>query len=195
MTEIIKLKEGLSYKVVVQDKHGKVLEQIEAPSRSYVRAWNQCLYVLNRHTGFTITDTGGTGRYISYSSSVLRANAGVGEVGYGIRIGKGTTPVTINDYALETPCGEGTGVDQFLHQAMAASSPAVAGSDCSFWVRRVMVNNSGSTISGIREIGCYVMMKYSPRYYALGYRDVLPGSVSVPDGGSITVTYTLKVTV
>ena len=195
MTEIIKLKEGLSYKVVVQDKHGKVLEQIEAPSRSYVRAWNQCLYVLNRHTGFTITDTGGTGRSISYSSSVLRANAGVGEIGYGIRIGKGTTPVTINDYALETPCGEGTGVDQFLHQAMAASSPAVAGSDCSFWVRRVMVNNSGSTISGIREIGCYVMMKYSPRYYALGYRDVLPGSVSVPDGGSITVTYTLKVTV
>ena len=195
MTEIIKLKEGLSYKVVVQDKHGKILEQIEAPSRSYVRAWNQCLYVLNRHTGFTITDTGGTGRYISYSSSVLRANAGVGEVGYGIRIGKGTTPVTINDYALETPCGEGTGVDQFLHQAMAASSPAVARSDCSFWVRRVMVNNSGSTISGIREIGCYVMMKYSPRYYALGYRDVLPGSVSVPDGGSITVTYTLKVTV
>ena len=195
MTEIIKLKEGLSYKVVVRDKHGKILEQIEAPSRSYVRAWNQCLYVLNRHTGFTITDTGGTGRYISYSSSVLRANAGVGEVGYGIRIGKGTTPVTINDYALETPCGEGTGVDQFLHQAMAASSPAVARSDCSFWVRRVMVNNSGSTISGIREIGCYVMMKYSPRYYALGYRDVLPGSVSVPDGGSITVTYTLKVTV
>ena len=195
MTEIIKLKEGLSYKVVVQDKHGKVLEQIEAPSRSYVRAWNQCLYVLNRHTGFTITDTGGTGRYISYSSSVLRANAGVGEGGYGIRIGKGTTPVTINDYALETHCGEGTGVDQFLHQAMAASSPAVAGSDCSFWVRRVMVNNSGSTISGIREIGCYVMMKYSPRYYALGYRDVLPGSVSVPHGGSITVTYTLKVTV
>ena len=195
MTEIIKLKEGLSHKVVVQDKHGKILEQIEAPSRSYVRAWNQCLYVLNRHTGFTITDTGGTGRYFSYSSSVLRANAGVGEVGYGIRIGKGTTPVTINDYALETPCGEGTGVDQFLHQAMAASSPAVAGSDCSFWVRRVMVNNSGSTISGIREIGCYVMMKYSPRYYALGYRDVLPGSVSVPDGGSITVTYTLKVTV
>ena len=195
MTEIMKLKEELYYEVVVQDKHGRVLKRIAAPSRSYVRAWNQCLYILNRHTGFTITDTGGAGRSISYSSSVLRANVGVGEIDHGIRVGKGTTPVTINDYALETSCGEGTGVDQFLHQAMAASSPAVAGSDCSFWHRRVMVNNSGSTISGIREIGCYVMMKYSPRYYALGYRDVLPGSVSIPDGGSITVTYTLKVTV
>ncbi len=193
MIERMKLKEGLSYEVVVRDKHGKVVERIAAPSRSYAKAWNQCLYVLNRHSSFTIIDTGGTGRSISYSSSVLRANAGVGEIGYGIRVGKGTTPVTINDYALETPCGEGTGPEQFLHQATSASSPTVAGSECSFWIRRVMVNNSGSTISGIREIGCYVMMKYSPAYYGLGYRDVLPSPVSVPDGGSITVTYTLKV--
>jgi hypothetical protein len=195
MIERMKLKEGLSYEVVVRDRYGKVLGRIAAPSRSFVSAWNQCLYVLNRHTSYTITDTGGTGRSISYSSSVLRANAGVGEIDHGIRVGKGATPITINDYALEAPCGEGTGVDQFLHQAMATSIPAVAGADCSFWHRRVMVNNSGSTISGIREIGCYVMTKYSPRYCSLGYRDVLPGSVSVPDGGSITVTYTLKVTV
>jgi len=195
MKQRMKVRERLSYEVVVRDKLGKVLERIVAPSRSYVSAWNQCLYVLNRHSSFTITDTGGTSHSISYSSSVLRANAGAGEIGYGIRIGKGTTPVTINDYALEAPCGEGTGPDQFLHQATSASSPAVAGPDCSFWLRRVMVNNSGSTISGIREIGCYVMMKYSPAYYGLGYHDVLPGPVSVPDGGSITVTYTLKVTV
>ena len=195
MIERMKLTEGLSYEVMVRDRHSKVLEHIVAPSRSYTRAWNQCLYVLNRHSSFTIIDTSGTGRSISYSSSVLRANAGAGEIGYGIRVGKGTTPVTINDYAFEAPCGEGTGVDQFLHQAMATSSPVVAGSDCSFWHRRVMVNNSGSTISGIREIGCYILMKYSPAYYGLGYRDVLPSEVYIPDGGSITVTYTLKVTV
>jgi hypothetical protein len=189
------LERGLSYEVVVRDRHGRVLELIAAPSQSYVSAWNQCLYVLNRHSSLIIIDTGGTGRSISYSSSVLRANAGVGEIDYGFRVGKGMTPVTINDYALEAPCGEGTGPDQFLHQAMATSSPTVAGADCSFWHRRVMVNNSGLPISGIREIGCYVLTKYSPRYCALGYRDVLPGEVSVPDGGSITVTYTLKVTV
>lgn len=195
MTERIKIKEGLSYEVVVRDRRANVLKRIAALSRSYVSAWNQCLYVLNRHTGYNINDTGGTARYISYSSSVLRANAGVGEVNYGIRIGKGTTPVTINDYAIESPCGEGTGLDQFLHQATSNSGPAVAGSECSFWLRRVMVNNSSLLISGIREIGCYVITKYSPLYCALGYRDVLPFEVSVPDGGSITVTYTLKVMV
>ncbi len=194
MKENMTLQESLSYEVVVRDRRGKVLERIAAPSRSYVKAWNQLLNVLNAHTGTYITDVGGVSRYISYSSSVLRANAGAGEIGYGILIGKGTTPVSINDCALENPCGEGTGVDQFLHQAMAAGSPSVVGSDCSFWHRRVMVNNSGSTISGIQEIGCYVMMKYSPQYIGLGYRDVLPGPVAIPDGGSITVTYTLKVT-
>ena len=195
MTEKMKMTEGLSYEVVVRDRHGEVVKQVAAPSRSYVSVWNQCLYVLNRHTSYSITDTGGTARSISYSSSVLRANAGAGEIGYGIRVGKGATPVTINDYALEAPCVEGTGPDQFLHQATATSSPVIAGNDCSFWLRRVMVNNSGSTISGIREIGCYVLMKYSPAYYGLGYRDVLPSEVYIPDGGSITVTYTLKVTV
>ena len=195
MTAKMKITEGLSYEVITRDRFGRILKRVSAPSRSYVNAWNQCLYVLNRHTSYSIIDTSGVSRSISYSSSVLRANAGAGEIGYGLRVGKGTTPVTINDYALEAPCGEGTGFDQFLHQAMATSAPTVAGSDCSFWHRRVMVNNSGSTISGIWEIGCYVLMKYSPAYYGLGYRDVLPGSVSVPDGGSITVTYTLKVTV
>ena len=80
MIKRMKLKEGLSYEVVVRDRYGKVLGRIAAPSRSYVSAWNQCLYVLNRHTSYTITDTGGTGRSISYSSSVLRANAGAGEI-------------------------------------------------------------------------------------------------------------------
>jgi len=194
MKENMTLQESLFYEVVVRDRRGKVLERIVAPSRSYVSAWNQLLNVLNAHTGKYITDVDGASQYISYSSSVLRANAGAGDISYGIRIGKGTTPVSINDYALENPCGEGTGVDQFLHQAMAAGSPSVVGADCSFWHRRVMVNNSGSTVSGIQEIGCYVMMKYSPQYIGLGYRDVLLVSVSIPDGGSITVTYTLKVT-
>ncbi|MDD5039445.1 MAG: hypothetical protein PHN78_09060, partial [Dehalococcoidales bacterium] len=136
MKQTMKIKEGLFYEVVARDRYGKVLKRIAVPSRSYVSAWNQCLYVLNRHTSYSIMDTSGVSRSISYSSSVLRANAGAGEIGYGIRVGKGTTPVTINDYALEAPCGEGTGVDQFLHQAMATSSPTVAGPDCSFWHRR-----------------------------------------------------------
>ena len=109
-----------------------------------------------------------------------------------LRVGKGTTAVAIDDYALESPCEEGTGTDEFNHQAMGKTEPSVIGSTCSFTVTRAMVNNSGATISGIREIGSYVR---GYDWYFLGFRDVLGGPVSIPDGGAITVTYTLSVTV
>lgn len=195
MKRIVKsLGQSLFYEVVVTDRHGKVLQRMSAPSKSYCKAWNQLLYVLNRHTGHWIKDTGGTDRSIGVSSSCLRANAGIGEIGYGIRVGKGSTAVTIDDYCLESPCGEGTGPDQFEHQLTSHTDPTVVGSDCSFTKRRTLINNSGATISGIREIGCYIMLKYSPRYNGLGYRDVLPSPANIPDGGAITVTYTIKVT-
>ncbi|GAI90274.1 unnamed protein product, partial [marine sediment metagenome] len=62
---------------------------------------------------------------------------------------------------------------------------------CSFTLSRLMVNNSGVSIS-VTEIGCYVL---GFNYVYLGFRDVLPGAVAVPDGGSITVIYTIAVTV
>jgi len=107
MKQRIKIKEGLSYEVVVQDRRGKFLKRIAAPSRSYMSAWNQCLYVLNRHSSFTIIDTGGTGRSISYSSSVLRANAGAGEIGYGIRVGKARRRSRLTIMPWKLPAGKG----------------------------------------------------------------------------------------
>jgi len=122
----------------------------------------------------------------------LRVDAAIGNTLMGIRVGKGSTAVAIDDYALETPLEEGTGLDEFNHQVVAFTTPAVVGSTCSFTVSRVMINNSGATITGIREIGAYMVI-FS--WYALGFRDVLPSPVYVPHGGSITVTYTIKVTV
>lgn len=186
------LQESLFYEVVVTDRHGKVLQRISAPSKSYCKAWNQMVYALNRHSGTYIKDITGTNRWISYASTCLRAYSLAGEL-YGILVGKGSTPVTIDDYRLESPCGQGTGTDQFEHQATYHTNPAVVGSDCSFTIRRTLINNSGATISGIREIGCYIVLDWSPRYYGLGYRDVLPAPADIPDGGAITVTYTIKV--
>ena len=107
-------------------------------------------------------------------------------------MGAGTTAVAIDDYNLETPLGEGTGVDELSHQAVEFTEPSVAGSTCSFTLRRIMINNSGSTITGIKEIGCLVVQYL---YCYLGFRDVLGTALDVPDGGAITVEYTIGVTV
>ena len=185
------LTESLSYEVVVTDREGREIFREGGPSHSYTELWNKVINAHARTGSNTIKDTGAVDRTVGKSSSNLRASAGVGNVNFGIRVGKGSTPVDISDYALETPVDEGTGVDQLSHHEVQYSQPVVSAPDCSFTIWRVMFNNTGSTVGGIREIGCYVIMG---SWYGLAFRDVLAGPASIPDGGAITVTYTLKVT-
>jgi hypothetical protein len=185
------LTESLSYEVVVTDKKGREIFREAGPSHSYTELWNKVLNAHARTGSNTIKDTGGVNRTVGQSSSNLRANAGIGNVNFGIRVGMGNTPVDISDYALETPVEEGTGVDQLSHHEVQNSQPVVSAPDCSFTIWRVMFNNTGSIVSGIREVGCYVIMG---GYYGLAFRDVLAGPASIPFGGAMTVTYTIKVT-
>lgn len=195
--KVVQVKESedtiqLSYVVEVTDKNGKVIQRIAAPSRSFVRQWYDLMAIHASHGAAFVMDTGGVSRSVGDHENNWRAYAIAGVTTYGIRVGKGTTPVTIDDYALYNPIEEGMDADQLSHQAMTYVAPAVADSTCSFVLRRSMINNSGNTISGIKEIGCYMRMYTS--YYAMGFRDVLPSSLSVPDGGTISVAYTLSVT-
>jgi len=184
---------GLDYLVEVTDKDGKVLQSFSGPSHSFVRGWYDLMSGFFDNVSRTIKDTGGVNRVCAPHVYGWRARATAGITAYGHRVGKGTTPVTISDYALETPLEEGTGLDEFEHGAVGTAAPAVVGSTCSFWIRRSMLNSSGATITGIKEIGVYC--RASSAYYMLGVRDVLPSAVYVPNGGAITVTYTFKVTV
>ncbi len=190
------LKESLSYTVEVRDKEGRVIQRISAPSRSYVQQWNQLVNVHASQVNKTVKDIDGVDRTVKTYSSTLLANAPISNVDYGLRVGKGTTAVAITDYALETPCGEGTGTDEFNHQLVEFTEPSVAGSTCSFEIVRTMINNSGAAIS-VGEIGCYIIAweDGGGSESFLGFRDVLPSAVDIPDGGSITVTYTIAVTV
>ena len=183
--------ELLLYEVIVTDKERRVIAREAGPSRSYTELWNKIINAHAKQGSNTIKDTGGTNRTVGQSSANLRANAGIGNVNYGIRVGKGSTPVDISDYAVENPIAQGTGSGQLSHQEMQFSNPVVVGSDCYFKLWRVMFNYTGSIISGITEVGCYVIMG---SWYGLAFRDVLIGAASIPDGGAITVTYTIKVT-
>ncbi len=195
------LKPQLSYKVEVTDKDGRVIAREEGPSRSYVRQWNELFHVhaawVYLGGGGTVKDTSGATCTDAHVSTVtFKSNAGIGETTYGLRVGKGSTPVSINDYALGHPLSQGAGTDQLEHQLTYFTGPSVMGATLSLTIQRSMVNHSGATISGIQEIGDYMMFSCGMyTRYALGFRDVLGSSFSIPDGGAITVTYTLKVTV
>jgi len=193
--------EPLAYEIIVTDRKGQVVRRIKAPSRSYVEAWNKIRSAMAHSapesTNYRVVkDITGTNRNIYYRYNNLYCYGNIGEVDKGIRAGKGSTPVAISDYVLEIPIDEGGGVDQLKHQLTYFTSPAVAGDTCSFITYRSLVNDSGAEIAGIREIGLYVKAgkQGDSEYSFLAVRDVLPGGVSIPDGGAITVRYTLAVT-
>lgn len=189
----------LSYKVEVTDKDGHLVQCEEGPSHSYVRQWNEILQLqaaaIYIGGGGTVKMTdGSTEGNAYYSVRSFASNAGIGVDRSGLRVGKDSTPVSINDYALGNPVAQGTGVDQLEHQLTYFTGPTVAGNTLSFTMQRSFVNHSGAAIGGIQEIGDYIEFTGSMvGRVALGFRDVLGSPFSIPDGGAITVTYTLKV--
>jgi len=192
------LKPELSYKVEVTDKDGRVVQREEGPSRSYVRQWNEIFQLQAGAvaSGGVVKDTSGATQTGAYRSSrSFHCDAGIGYDRTGLRVGKDSTPVSISDYALGSPLAEGASIDQVEHQLTYFTGPLVVGSTLSFTIQRSMVNHSGAPISGVQEIGAYI--EFTAAMYgrvALGFRDVLGSPFSIPDGGAITVTYTLKVT-
>jgi len=185
--------------VKVTDKNGKIISrQRRRRSHSYIQGWNWavCGQFLGQSNpspplGLTRNVAGG---YVNLrtSGSPFRCNAGAGTTNTGIRVGTDNTSVTIADYALKASIGEGTGSGQMEHQAQTFNFIGVVGNVCSFQTERVIVNNSGGQIN-VREAAIYMM---AFRYPTTGTeicasRDLI--SQDVPDGGSITVTYTIRI--
>ncbi|MBA7649498.1 hypothetical protein ES703_57295 [subsurface metagenome] len=185
------MKYELWYSVVVRDRHGKVLSRERRRSRSFLKQWNQLVYAHMADTAVSITDTGGTPRSITRNNVDLDLSVSAGVTTHGIRVGTGNTAVAIDDYAVETPIEEGVGVDEMNHLICTVATSVVAAPSCSFVVSRSIVNNSAAEIT-VREAGIYMLMYIYP---FCATRDVFGTPQAVPVGGTITVNWTIKVTV
>lgn len=186
------MKHELWYSVVVRDRNGKVLSRERRRSRSFLKQWNQLVYVHMAQAALTIKDTGGTNRSVTVAETDFAMDAAANNANYGIRVGTGSTPVDVSDYKMNTPIAEGGGAGQMNHLVCTVTSPTVAAPSCYFVVSRVIVNNSGGLIT-VTEGGVYSQMGPTP-YYCCLTRDVFAASQDVPDGGSITINWTLQVT-
>lgn len=186
--------EGLWYSVTVRDRQGKVISRERRRSRSMLGNWYRILYAQMSFTTCSLVGTNGIDRGASWEQDNWKFKAVADEDYIGIVVGTGTTAVTIDDYKLATQIMHGTGSGQMRHLASTPGWPSVVGSDCSFLTSRTFLNNSGGSIT-VRESGIYCRCK-GPTYY--GYacivRDVFGTPQAVPDGGSITIDYTLGIT-
>ena len=82
----------LSYKVEVTDKDGRVVQDEEGPSHSYVRQWNEILHLqaaaIYIGGGGTVKMTdGSTEGNAYYSVRSFASNAGIGVDRSGLRVG------------------------------------------------------------------------------------------------------------
>lgn len=190
------LQTKLYYTVESRDKKGKLLRRFTRRSRSFLKQWNQLVYVhWSQTSNYKIKDILGVENDTDSNSRTMDCLSGIGYDNVGLVCGTGDTAVTISDYQLETQIAEGTGAGQLEHQAPSFTAPAVVGSECSFTYRRVFINSSGATIT-VKEIGIYCMAyDGTTPYQVMDVRDVLTSSIDVPDGGSLTVTYTVKAVV
>jgi len=198
------MKRELWYKVTVRDRDGKIISREERKSHSFLRLWNQlvcCQMTPWDSFGFEGT-TNINGAYwcqgIGTHGYNFRMNGGANIDNYGIVIGTDGTAVTISDYAMGSQIHQGTGPGQMDHLATLIAASVVSDPDCDFLLSRSFANNSGGSIT-VRESGIYVWLErcVSPfTWYDYGcvVRDVFASPQDVPDGGGITINYTLRVT-
>ncbi len=183
------MKQELWYSVVVRDRHGKVVSQERRKSHSFLKQWNQLMFVQMTSANLAgVLETDGSVRTIYDHENNFRMN-GAGST-FGIVCGTGDTPVAIDDYALEALIEHGVGAGQFNYQPGTVSAVSLAASHAQFENSRTCLNNSGGLIT-VKEVGIYIRA-YSV-YYLCGVRDILGVPQGVPDGGGITVDYTLEV--
>ena len=187
-------RQGLWYSVTIRDRDGKLVSLEHLKSRSMLGNWYRILYAHMASTATSLIHTSGIDRGAVHSEENWKFKAAADEDLIGIVIGTGSTAVTINDFKLDSQIMNGTGPGQMRHLVSTPGWPSVASSSCDFLTSRTFLNNSGGSIT-VRESGIYCRVK-GPTYY--GYacivRDVLASSQAVPDGGSITVDYTLRIT-
>jgi hypothetical protein len=211
---MMRKKEGLplsvEYEVEVRDKSGKLISRQHGKSHSWLKQFIQMLMAEwqfafggSNPTGVSILDETGAARsmpppagtYFQNCAWGISAPAGSSE--YGVKVGGGDTPNSLLTYALASPISHGTGSGQLVYGAHTIESVInPSGNDLTFRVTRVFTNNSGATVT-VKEIGI-TTKRYDQGASArtfLFIRDVLPSPTSVPDGASLTIRYTVKITV
>ena len=185
--------------VKVRDRFGKVIVRRKKRSRSFVRAFNHALCAQIRqettpNPAITTKDTAGANQNLRNAGGPFYADAPAANATYGAVIGTDNTPVDIENFQMGAKCGEGTGANQVNHQACTVAYLGVAAGVSSFKVERSFLNNSGDTIN-VEEIGVYTMATRvgAVTIYIMVLRDLY--SLAIPDGGGMSVTYTIRIAV
>jgi len=116
-----------------------------------------------------------------------------------IQVGNGKQTNPYSAYTLASPIVNGSGSGQLIYGTPSVSpTPIVSGSSVYFYITQAFSNQSGGTII-ITEVGILISMcvivsnSITNIGNFLTWYDALSSSISVPNGGSVTIYYTFMV--
>ncbi|KKM93055.1 hypothetical protein LCGC14_1212310 [marine sediment metagenome] len=192
----------LSYRLIVRDRHGHTLHcSPDMPAHSFVQAYVQGLRALfNQAAEANVRDTSNALWSIrnpnTASTQPFRLTfPAASDVG-GILIGTGVTAVTMADWKLDVKIAHGVGGGQMDYAATVIGAFSQAGGDAELTVSRLFTNSSGGQITiGETGVVCLWITTLGAGKDFLIIRDVLPAPVDVEDAQTVTVVYTVKVSV
>ena len=195
--------------VEIKERNGRIVKRETIQGKCFVKNFAEYLRGILARIGVTLTDTSGTQvseamgyeerhqpAYTTTYAKILNANAGDGKSEYGIVVGKGTTPPTVNDYKLEDQIPHGDGDNQLHYTASTVKdvevNTGVSPPIISVTIERSFVNN-GSIDVDVNEIGLIILHgDYAETRYYLIIRDVI-STQTVSPGQSMVVRFKFKV--
>lgn len=182
---------------------GSVREHRIQKSESYLRQFMELLMVqmlaASEVLPAFIRDVTNTLREVAVSALNFQCTAAANDDSYGIVVGVGNTPPTINDYALQTKVTHGNGAGQVQYGGVTFGLPTSNTTTSHFTVTRNFSNVSGNPVV-IYEMGLYVKgdnplpwissrYNQSARYNFCTIRDVIPAGITILNGETLTINY------
>ena len=186
------MKLNITYKLVVKDKGGKVVQELQTPGHSFVRQFLEVLYAqMTNQTITTVTDiTGSDNSATGADVDHLPCHPAVGN-NRGVTVGTGSTAVDISDNALAALIADGTASGQLTHGAQVITAANVTSQTAQFSIMRPFTNGSGGDIV-VAEVGLQGNYETSS-LHALLAREVLGSTVTIQNGQTIDVTATIQI--
>ncbi|RLJ03010.1 MAG: hypothetical protein DRP11_01945 [Candidatus Aenigmatarchaeota archaeon] len=207
----LKEKLKLELEIVVWDKNGKIIKRHRQEVKSWLKNFALFLKHQLHNENDVVVDTGGASATIicglsecdlsyhsaGYGSLEFSANAGDNDDSFGIIVGSGTATVSPDDYNLASKIPHGTGSGQLDYDTHTFESPTITNGTVKFSISRSFKNSSGGDVN-VNEVGLVIRSlskaadKVCEDVKFLIIRDVLDSTVTVPDGGGLTVKYTIS---
>jgi len=198
--------------IVVRDSEGKLVkvhrQRSHSPTANFIGLMLPLTYFNVTGNSYGLTNTGGSIQSYKPAISVGAVcisypNDAVNYPSYivMIQVGSGTQSNPYSAYSLAAPIANGSGTGQLIYgQPSVPPNITVSGNEAYFTISQTFNNSSGGTVT-ITEVGIITQIQLvssnnvnNINYgQVLVWYDVLSSSISVPNGGSVTIYYTFTV--